>query len=266
MRVLVTRPQPQADAWVARLRGRGVDAVALPLLGIAPAADPAPVDAAWRALGGSAPPALVVFVSPNAVGAFFDRRPLGAAWPAASVAAAPGPGTAAALAERGVPEAAIVQPAADAAQFDSEALWARLAGRPWGGARVLVVRGDGGRDWLADTLRAAGADVGFVQAYRRGAPVLGAEARRVLDAAVAEPGVHLWLFSSSEAVGHLRALAPGADWSAAAALASHPRIAEAARALGFGRVDEVRPEFDAVVDALRANQSGRARGSPTIAP
>ena len=34
-------------------------------------------------------------------------------------------------------------------------------------ARVLVVRGDGGREWLADQLRARGADVRFVQAYVR---------------------------------------------------------------------------------------------------
>jgi uroporphyrinogen-III synthase len=253
MRVLVTRPQPQADEWVERLREAGIDAVALPLLGIAPVDDAAPLDAAWWELGGDAAPALAVFVSPNAVVQFFARRPPGARWPAATRAGAPGPGTAAALAAHGVAAAAIVQPAPDSGPFDSESLWLQLRDADWRGARVWIVRGEGGRDWLADTLRAAGADVRFVQAYRRGAPAWTAIERARCDAALAAPASHLWLFSSSEAVGHLRTLAPGADWAASTALASHPRIAEAARVLGFGRVDEVRPDFDAVRRAIEAH-------------
>lgn len=258
MRVLVTRPQPQADEWVARLRAQGVDAVALPLLGITPVDDPAAVDAAWHALVAGAP-ALVVFVSPNAVAGFFDRRPAGGAWPAGTTAAAPGPGTAAALVQRGVPPPCVEQPAADAAQFDSEALWARLCGRDWRGARVWIVRGDGGRDWLADTLRAHGAEVTFVQSYRRGAPRLDAEQRSRLDAALAAPADHVWLFSSSQAIGHLHELAPAADWTRARAIVSHPRIAQAARALGVGGVQEVRPEFDAVLETLRRPTGSIAR-------
>lgn len=253
MRVLVTRPQPQADEWVERLREAGIDAVALPLIGIAPVDDAAPLDAAWRELGSDAAPALVVFVSPNAVVQFFARRPPGARWPATTRAGAPGTGTAAALAAHGVAAAAIVQPAPDSGQFDSESLWLQLRDADWHGTRVWIVRGEGGRDWLADTLRAAGADVRFVQAYRRGAPAWTAIERARCDAALAAPASHLWLFSSSEAVGHLRTLAPGADWAASTALASHPRIAEAARVLGFGRVDEVRPDFDAVRRAIEAH-------------
>jgi uroporphyrinogen-III synthase len=253
MRVLVTRPQPQADEWVERLRAAGVDAAALPLIGIAPAEDAEPLDAAWRELGGDAAPALAVFVSPNAVVQFFARRPPGARWPARTRAAAPGPGTAAGLASHGVPAGAIVQPAADSGQFDSESLWLQLRDHDWRGRHVWIVRGEGGRDWLADALRAAGADVRFVQAYRRGAPAWTAAERARCDAALAAPASHLWLFSSSEAAGHLRTLLPLADWGASAALASHPRIADAARALGFGRVDEVRPEFDAVRRAIEAH-------------
>lgn len=250
-RVVVTRPQPQADEWAQRLRAAGFDAVALPLLGIEAADDPAPVDAAWRALAGADAPAMLVFVSPNAVERFFARCPAGATWPARVTAAAPGPGTAQALLARGVPPACLVQPAGDAPQFDSEALWARLRERDWRGAHVLIVRGDGGRDWLCETLRAAGADVDFVQAYQRGAPQPTVAERALLAQALAAPGGHLWLFSSSEAVGRLRALAPHAAWQDATALCSHPRIAEAARALGVGRVHEVRPAFDAVVGVLR---------------
>jgi uroporphyrinogen-III synthase len=166
-------------------------------------------------------------------------------WPAALRAASPGPGSAAALREAGV--ARVVEPAADAPQFDSESLWDALRGDAWRGVRVLVVRGDGGRDWLAERLREAGAEVSFVQAYRRALPARDAGARALLAAAPARPEAWCWHFSSSQAIDHLQQLAPHADWSRARACASHPRIAERARALGFGRVDEV-----ATLDALAA--------------
>lgn len=250
MRVIVTRPPAQAAGWVEALRARGVQAQALPLIGIAPPADPARVRAAWQALPGTA---LVMFVSANAVQHFFAERPPGAPWPAGTWAGSTGPGTSAALREAGVAPA-IVEPPADAAVYDSEALWAQLRHHDWHGRRALIVRGEEGRDWLAATLRAHGAEVGFVAAYRRLAPALDAEARALLAAARAQPAAHLWVFSSSEAIGHLAALAPGADWSAARAVASHPRIAAAAREAGFGRVDLLPPDPGALADFVEARR------------
>jgi len=246
--VLVTRPQPQADDWVARLQALGLQAAALPLLAISGPADPAAVRAAWQQL---AQMSLVMFVSPSAVDRFMALRPPGLAWPGGVLAGGTGPGTAQALARAGVPQAAVVAPAADSGQFDSEALWALLqARRQWLGAQVLVVRGEGGRDWLADTLRQHGASLHFVEAYRRTVPVLDAAGAVRLADALALPQRWCWLLSSSEAAGHLRLLAPQASWAGSRALASHPRIAEAARRLGFGRVDAVRPAPEAVALAL----------------
>jgi uroporphyrinogen-III synthase len=245
-RLLVTRPQPQADQWAGMLRSRGVDAEALPLIDIVAPPDAAAVQAAWRALPGDA---LVFFVSPNAVERFFAQRPAGAAWPEALPAAAPGPGSAALLRAAGVLR--VVEPAGDAAQFDSEALWRELDAWSWQGARVQVVRGDGGREWLAEQLRARGADVRFVQAYARALPVPGAHERQLLEAALAQPGRHVWHFSSSQALDHLRQLAPGAGFGGARAIASHPRIAARARAMGFRDVSEAAPTPDAVVAALQ---------------
>lgn len=250
MKALVTRPAAQAAEWVAQLTARGIDAAALPLIGIDAPADPAPVDAAWRTLAAQA---LVVFVSPNAAERFFAHRPAGRGWPAGTWAGAPGPGTAGELQRLGVPPGAIVAPDEEAAQFDSEALWARLSTlRAWQGVQVTIVRGDGGRDWLAQTLRAAGAQVQQLSAYRRVAPVLDADQQRRLDAARAAPADHLWLFSSSEAIAHLVALAPQAAWGDASALATHPRIAARAREAGFGRVVDCRPEQDAVVACIQS--------------
>ena len=244
MRVLVTRPAPQAADWVARLGEAGIAAVALPLICIAPAADTAAVSTAWAALAGKR---LAVFVSPNAAEQFMAARPPGTAWPRNVQAGSTGPGTTQALLRLGVPAAQIVEPAADAAQFDSEALWQQLARDDWHDAKVLVVRGDGGREWLAETLRGRGAQVSLLAAYRRSAPQLDAPAQALLQAALGAPRDHLWLFSSSEAIANLAALAgPSADWSQARALASHPRIAARAQQLGLAQVTLTQPTLDAV--------------------
>ncbi|MES2717410.1 MAG: uroporphyrinogen-III synthase [Pseudomonadota bacterium] len=252
--LLVTRPQPQADDWVQRLQALGLVASAFPLLGIADPADPAPVQASWQAIargsdGAGRRLAMVMFVSPSAVRRFFGQRPAGLAWPAGVVAAAPGLGTHQALLQAGVPAAALCSPPEAGGRFDSEALWAVLQARcSWPGASALVVRGEAGRDWLADALRQQGAQVHFVEAYQRTVPVLAGAAQRLLQQAIQQPAAFCWLFSSSEAVGHLRGLAPGADWRSATALATHPRIAEAAQRLGLGRVHSVLPTPQAVAD------------------
>lgn len=233
MRVIVTRPAAQAAGFVRELHELGVDACALPLLGIAPPADPAAVRQAWAGL---APLALVMFVSANAVEHFFALRPAGCAWPPGLAAACTGPGTRRALQAQGVPT--IVEPPPEG-PFDSDTLWQQLKSRRWAGCRVLVVRGEAGRDWLAEQLRAQGATVDFVAAYRREAPPFDTAQQALLAAALAQPARHLWHFSSSEAVGHLLTLAPQADWRPARAVATHARIAARVAEAGFGGVDVV---------------------------
>jgi uroporphyrinogen-III synthase len=249
MKVLVTRPAAQAAEWVAGLRERGLEADALPLIGIRPAHDAAAVRAAWAGLASHR---LVMFVSPNAAEQFFALRPAGVAWPAAALAGSPGPGTSRTLRALGVPAACIVEPGADAAQFDSESLWQQLREHEWQGASVLIVRGESGRDWLADTLREHGAAVDFVTAYERCAPALDEAQQRLLREALQTPSAHVWMFSSSESIAHLEDIAPQADWRGAIALATHPRIAERARVAGFGAVHECRPSMEAVIACLQS--------------
>ncbi|TCP08925.1 uroporphyrinogen-III synthase [Caldimonas thermodepolymerans] len=253
MKVLVTRPAAQAGEWVEGLRRGGIEAEALPLIGIGAPADVAAVHRAWRQLRDYR---MVMFVSPNAVEQFFALRPEGVAWPDTVQAASPGPGTARALLAAGVPPQRLVQPSDDAAQFDSEMLWAqRLCHEDWQGAAVLVVRGEGGRNWLAERWREAGARVDFVSAYRRQPPELDARAEALLAQALAQPRGHLWFFSSSEAIDHLerccaeRGLQP--PWGAMLALATHPRIAQRARALGIVAPLECRPALAAVQATIR---------------
>jgi uroporphyrinogen-III synthase len=231
--LLVTRPRPQCAAWLARLADLGVPAAALPLIEILPARDPGPVRAAWAAL---ATVDLAVFVSPNAVEQFFAHGDV-AAWPVR------------ALADRGVPGQNIIQPAADAASLDSEHLWQQLSPRrAWAGARVLLLRGDGGREWLAERLAEAGARVDAVTVYHRAGPQFDVAEQALLDAVLARPHAYVWLFSSAEAVGHLG----GRPLAGQRAIATHPRIAEAARAAGFAPVVLARPDPEAVTQALKA--------------
>ena len=254
MRVIVTRPAAQAAEWLLRLRAQNVDAVALPLMAVAPVADHAAVEAAWASLSTQR---LVVFVSPNAAEHFFALRPAGMIWPEGVLAGSPGPGTTQTLLGLGVPAAQTVAPAADAPQFDSESLWQQLAAHGWQGANVLIVRGEGGRDWLADTLRGQGARVDHVAAYRREAPSFTAAQQALLNQALRQPASFLWFFSSSEAIDHLERLAAGtqpARWADARALATHPRIAGRARQLGFGRVFEARPLLESVVACIQSIQ------------
>jgi uroporphyrinogen-III synthase len=250
--IVVTRPQPQADAFVAALAAcapHPVPAVAFPLLRIAPLDDPAPLHDAWAALRDGD---FVMFVSANAVAAWFAATPPGRRWPAGALAGSTGPGTSAALRGAGLADDRILAPDASAGRFDSEALWLRIASRDWRGRRALVVRGEDGRDWLAERLREAGAEVGFVGAYRRLGPPADAPTLAALRSLHAHR--HAWHFSSSEAIGHLRALATQAglaapDWAPLRAWATHPRIVAAARAAGFGRVEAVGPTPHALAQA-----------------
>ncbi|MBY0463628.1 MAG: uroporphyrinogen-III synthase [Burkholderiales bacterium] len=274
MQVVVTRPAREAAAWVAALLAGGFDPVALPLLAFGP---PAHADLLAAARLGVAGFDAVMFVSPQAVHAFlgdgFDKKsdsslsgidlfainddlrrgPL-RCW-------APGPGTAQALVRAGVPLARIDQPVADAAQFDSEALWAVVAPQVAAGSRVLVVRGEldtpaglpaggqgSGREWLADQCRAAGAAVQMCAAYRRQTPFWTPDMCAAARNAATNGAV--WLFSSSEGVAHLAKLLPGQCWGEAIALTTHPRIAQAVSGLGFGQVQVCRPAQADVLQTL----------------
>ncbi len=267
-RAIVTRPARDAAQWVADLQQRGVPAVALPLIAIGPATQPALQAALQQARADLGRWRALMFVSGNAVHYFFGSESAGApVSPAPNAiqfrAWSPGPGTRQALLDAGVAAAAIDSPAPDAAQFDSEALWHQVQAQVQPGDRVLIVRGTTpeaaaspgaaggrGRDWLARQIEAAGGQVDFIAVYERGAPRLDAP-----QLALARQAAHdgsIWLLSSSEAIAHLSAAVPGQDWQRAHALCTHPRIAEAARKVGFGVVNECRPALSDVVGSIES--------------
>lgn len=224
---------------VAALERHGLRTHQFPLLDIAPTPN---LDDLRAALADPSRYALVVFVSPNAVQQAFAAMPEGFRWPQDVPVAVVGPASAQALATHGVapPAHRVIKPDthADDARQDSEALYARLDVPSLSGREVLIVRGNGGREWLADQLREAGASVRTVEAYRRSVPVPDAAAWLALRAVLSAR--HAWTLTSSEAVRNLDELARAnlspADLDTlhgAPCFASHARIVEQAESLGF---------------------------------
>ncbi len=266
MRVVVTRPEPEALRWVRDLSEQGLPAVALPLIEIGPVDDPADVLRAWKHLEEYVG---VMFVSGNAVDYFFRSNSAIAHVFSAQAATktrawTTGPGTTRALLRQSVAPERLDAPPPDAGQFDSEALWQVVGPQVQPGARVLIVRGGdslspggatartdqgSGRDWFANQVRQAGGQAEFVMAYQRGAPALDSEQRALALQAATDGSV--WLFSSTEAVSNLRACLPGQSWAGARAVATHPRIAAAAQQASFGLVQESRPTLPELVGCLK---------------
>ena len=283
-RVIVTRPARDAAHWVDELINRGFKAQALPLIEIGPVTDPADIallQDAWRDLHHYA---ACMFVSGNAVHYFFQQKMAvtksNGLQPAINTIAnktinmlsaslrflAPGPGTAAALLAVGVPAAQVDSPPLQAGQFDSEALWQVVSQRDWRGKRILVLSGQtsgtapqavSGRDWLSQQFLAAGAQVDRLSVYQRLAPELTDVQIQLVQSARQDSSV--WLFSSSEALANLMQqpllVDATGDWRDARAIATHPRIAQAVRAAGWGVVQESRPVLVDIVDALRSIES-----------
>ncbi|MDO3563418.1 fused uroporphyrinogen-III synthase HemD/membrane protein HemX [Ralstonia pseudosolanacearum] len=237
--VIVTRPRAQAPMLVAALERHGLRTLQFPLLDIAPTPN---LDDLRAVLADPSRYALVVFVSPNAVQQAFAAMPEGFRWPQDVPAAVVGPASAQALAAHGVaaPTYRVIRPDshADDARQDSEALYARLDVATLSGREVLIVRGNGGREWLADRLREAGVAVRTVEAYRRSVPVPDAAAWAALREVLA--GRHAWTLTSSEAARNLDSLARASLSAAevealyaAPCFAPHARIVEQAQSLGF---------------------------------
>ena len=266
-RVIVTRPAGQAHGWTQALRQAGFEALSLPLIAISPPSDTTALQAAWNHLPGFD---AVMFVSANAVQHFFQAKPpevpvFTSGSPLKARAYATGPGTVSALLACGASADWIDAPDAQAGQFDSEALWDVIHSRVMPGFRVLIARGThgadepdsagslpqgAGRDWFASQVERAGGQVEFVVTYQRSAPVLSLNAVALTQ--VASHDGSIWLFSSSEAVNNLQQSCPGQDWTHGIALATHPRIAAAAREAGFGTVLESRPSLEALVASIES--------------
>lgn len=226
--VVVTRPAGQATHLAAALVEQGAHPVLFPVLAIEEVADVTPIlDAAIRLDQYD----WAMFVSPNAVDHALAVILAERGWPANLRVATVGHSSEAALARRGIGNVS-----APTGRFDSEALLALPEFADVQGRRVIIFRGDAGRDLFGDTLKARGATVDYVTCYRRMRPAL--------DPA---PLLKLWsegrldamTVTSSEGLRNLYDMVGkvGQGWlKRTPTFVPHARIAEQARALGLHNV------------------------------
>ena len=244
-RILVTRPAAQAGVLAQMIAERGGEPVLFPLIEIGPADDDnsAPLDAAIASLDDYA---IAVFISPNAVEYSVPRILARRSWPAQLQAAAIGPGTTAQLAILGINEAI-----APSARFDSESVLELPAFQreSVAGKRVLILRGNGGRELLADSLRQRGAEVVCVTCYRRSAPVDGS----ALVSRLRNNTLDALTISSSEGLRNLLTLLDTDTIERLRRLplfVPHPRIAEAATESGLSNVVLTAPADAGILESL----------------
>lgn len=243
-RVVVTRPAGQTAHMAALIRAAGGEPVLFPALEILDAEDLRPVRALIERLDAFD---LAIFVSANAVDKALALVQAQRAWPPGLRVATVGRGSERALQRHGF--AAVIAPSE---RFDSEALLDLAELKQMGGKRVVIFRGDGGRELLGDTLAARGAAVEYAECYRRGrpkadaAPLLALWERKQLDA---------FTVTSSEGLANLCEMLGEAGRQClqqTPLFAPHERIAAAARALGVQTVVLTGPGDEGLVAGLAA--------------
>jgi uroporphyrinogen-III synthase len=202
-RVLVTRAAHQAKKLSGGLRALGATPVEVPVLEIRPPQSFAALDAALLGLSSYD---WLILTSANTVRPLAERAAalrVELAQPAGLKVAAVGEGTANAAREAGlevalVPESYVAESLVSAVASDSA------------GKRILLARAAVTRDVIPDALRATGAIVDVVDAYRNVMPEAAPEQLRRAFA----DGIDATTFTSSSSVTHLAdaARAAGIAW------------------------------------------------------
>jgi uroporphyrinogen-III synthase len=249
LNIVVTRPREQAAGLVRRIEELGGKSFLFPLLEIEAVRD----DSALREqISRLNQIDLVIFISPNAVRYGLaainslsqrGRAGVGEVLPAALRVATVGQGSAKALHEAG-----IAQVIAPTERFDSEGLLALPELQDVDGKRVMIFRGDGGRELLGDTLKARGAKLEYATCYRRSKPDL--EVGLLLAAMPDAVTV-----TSSEALGHLMEMLDTVQRQGVFAIplfVPHARIAEAAKQQGWHHVIVTESGDDGMMSGLIA--------------
>ena len=241
--IVVTRPAPQAASLARCIEDAGGRALVYPAIAIEPLHSAA-LDAVLERLAGFD---LAIFISRNAVeqgiSRLQEKHRLATLPPAAAV----GAGTRKALEAHGVK--GVIAPQG---QADSEALLAEPALQALAGKRVLIFRGEGGREVLASALRSRGAAVEYAQCYRRVRPPL--DVKPLLEA-WSRGGVDAVTVSSGEGLANFAHLLgeSGLDLlRAAPVFVPHPRVAAEARDLGIREVILAGAADDEMLPALVA--------------
>ncbi|MBU3603642.1 uroporphyrinogen-III synthase [Polynucleobacter sp. AP-Kaivos-20-H2] len=265
--IIVTRPSGQArqliEVLTKAIEASGVgkrslpEILSLPLLTIVPKSDGHLADHIATTLSDAD---LAIFVSPNAIESVM--RLLERDWQDFSKKIIPigvmGGSSHLALKNHGVgsednPTPIIIP--GNNEHWDSEGLWKELQSLKWNwqGKKVVIFKGEGGRDWLADTLKKAGATVEAISTYTRVPLDIDNPAWQLVREM--DLSKSLWLLTSSEAVRYLGEVMKDQstqNLNVASALCPHHNIADAAEIIGFGEVFTSEPGDEALIKSTLA--------------
>lgn len=250
--VLVTRPAHQAGRLCALIEAAGGRALRFPVLEILDPLDSGPLLALIGRLDEFD---VAIFISANAVNKAMNLITARRALPPHLKLAAIGKGSARELEHFGRP--ADICPRE---RFDSEALLDMEEMRQVAGKRIVIFRGEGGRELLADTLRARGALVEYAEVYRRGRP--NADVNELLHR-WARGEIQVITVTSNESLRNLFDMVGklGQQWLRKTPLVVvSERGAVLARELGFKQPPIVAAEAgdEALIEAITAWRQGGA--------
>jgi uroporphyrinogen-III synthase len=238
LKVVVTRPRDQALKLAQKIEQAGGVPLLFPLLDITSVQDAHALNEQVARLGQCN---MAIFISPNAVHYGIAAIRASGAVPDSLKIATVGQGSALALHESGI--TSVIAPTQ---RFDSEGLLALPELQHVSGWRVMIFRGDGGRELLGDTLRERGATVEYVSCYRRSKPQ---QDKSVLMAS----GPDAIIVTSSEALGYLWQMLEDSEHAAlrnTALFVPHARIAGLAREQGWAQVQVTASGDDGMLSAL----------------
>jgi len=215
--ILVTRPEPQAKKLAERLAGLGAKVVSMSVIEIVPIKAEVWPKIAFEKQD------MIVFVSRNAVACFVAEMP--ALLSPTTRLVAVGAATARCMVEKGL-RVDIQAPA----PAGSESLLALAAMKSVAGQAVLIVRGETGRELLADTLKARGARIEYLEVYRRCLPDYTAE--EVAQALTAD----IIVITSVAGLENLCQIVGNAEIKQKVLLVVSERIRQFAEELGFQHI------------------------------
>ena len=220
--IAITRPIDQAKKLAALIEQAGGTPILFPLIAITPLKDYRQFEALVSQIETYD---WAIFISSNAVQNGMPRL-VKQGIPSSLKFAAIGPVTASELQNFGVKYVLIPKN-----RFDSESLLTLPEMTNVFSKKILIVRGVGGRDVLAETLKIRGGTVTFAECYQRTNPQTNCD---LLAQLYAEKKLHGIVVTSSEAMRHLLDLAGAADWLRNVTLfVNHARIAELPLQLGL---------------------------------
>lgn len=228
-RIIITRPQAQADTLFNLLLAAGASPQLIPLLHITPAMDIKKLHHALTCL-----PEVdgAFFISPTAI----EQVCVHIRWPNTLPVFVNGPGSAACAKRYGMRNIQLPH-----TTFDSEGILALPALQHITGKRFILFRGKGGRALLSDTLKQRGAEVELIETYQRLAPQLVATEWQLLRQS---DGI---IITSSEAAKNLFAQAAENQLDCLQTrqyFVSHPRIGVTLQQLGAHKVTQVHAPDD----------------------